>query len=304
MPTPIRYVLCMILFAAWLGAMCLAAYPTLTAASSAPRLTPFQHLPSTKSGSDPCPVTEVTAEKPANQNTAQWSKFWYKSTDGKLWASSPGRWTTGGVKVLWEKPAGSRLSISGRRLDGSAPPLEASIPEGYAGDYQASGLDLPTGGCWQVSAHAGSASLRFIVKVLPRIYEGLPFGCPSFASLVRSSAAVVVARHLGTVGADDEMTWDTIEIEDVWTGQATLGKHLDLLRDNRYEPTMMPENHYLLFLNARPGYPWRILCADITLAEVSGKSVRLVSELARGYEMWSGSDLAEIKEQVSSLAKK
>ena len=70
------------------------------------------------------------------------------------------------MKVLWLKPVGSRLEVSGQRLDGAVPPLDVHLPEGYPGDYQASGLSFPTGGCWEVEARADSSVLRFVVYVL------------------------------------------------------------------------------------------------------------------------------------------
>lgn len=90
---------------------------------------------------------------------------WFRSEDGRLltWAE-PG-WKSSGVKLGWIKPVGAQLEISGRRLDGDAPPIEASFGEGYPGDFQASGLTFPTEGCWQIRARAGGSELEFVVYV-------------------------------------------------------------------------------------------------------------------------------------------
>ena len=77
----------------------------------------------------------------------------------------------GRTKVLWIKPVGARLEVTGRRLDGPAAPLAASLPEGYPGDFQARGLEFPSGGCWEVEARpAGGgpgSSLRVVLAVRP-----------------------------------------------------------------------------------------------------------------------------------------
>ncbi|MFX3824768.1 hypothetical protein ACJBTM_10570, partial [Streptococcus suis] len=75
---------------------------------------------------------------------------WYINADRTIWASVPrAGWSAGGDKVMWIRPAGSDLVVSGRRLDGEAPPLRADIPCCYPTGFQASGLIFPTGGCWE-----------------------------------------------------------------------------------------------------------------------------------------------------------
>jgi hypothetical protein len=65
---------------------------------------------------------------------------------------------------LWQ-PAG-RLRIEGRRLDASASPLRAEVPDGY-GDlgFQASSVIFPTPGCWEVTGRVNDASVTFVTKV-------------------------------------------------------------------------------------------------------------------------------------------
>ena len=72
-----------------------------------------------------------------------------------------------GVKVGWFRPAGATLKITGRRLDASAPPLEAHVPCCYPTRFQSSGLFFPTEGCWQVTAQAANSQLSFVVQVAP-----------------------------------------------------------------------------------------------------------------------------------------
>jgi hypothetical protein len=71
-----------------------------------------------------------------------------------------------GMKFGWTRGVPGRLSVSGRRLDGSAPPLLFEATDGY-GDigFQASYLIFPTAGCWEVSAQVGERDDSRIVFV-------------------------------------------------------------------------------------------------------------------------------------------
>lgn len=71
------------------------------------------------------------------------------------------------MKFWWWRGVKGKLTIQGRRLDASAPPLRASIPAGY-GDigFQATGLIFPTEGCWEVTGKVGEASLTFVTLVV------------------------------------------------------------------------------------------------------------------------------------------
>ena len=71
------------------------------------------------------------------------------------------------MKFPWWRGVRGKLSIEGRRLDSSAPPLRARIPEGY-GDtgFQSTAIIFPTEGCWEVTGKVGEASLTFVTKVV------------------------------------------------------------------------------------------------------------------------------------------
>lgn len=72
-----------------------------------------------------------------------------------------------GWKFGWYRFASGMLSITGQRLDAAAPPLRASIPAGYGSSgFQASGVDFPTEGCWEVTGSLDSTSLTFVAFVL------------------------------------------------------------------------------------------------------------------------------------------
>jgi hypothetical protein len=102
---------------------------------------------------------------------------WYINADSTIWASVPeegwpaggqtfqGTRAVGGQKTYWVRPAGSQLEISGRRLDASAPPLQAHIPCCYTSGFQIASVLFPTEGCWEVTARAGANELRFVTAV-------------------------------------------------------------------------------------------------------------------------------------------
>src|SRR2546423_1209014 len=103
-----------------------------------------------------CPVTPTTIDSPPDGAAATFSKTWHRGADGKVWASADLRGYAGDNKVLWARPAGSQLQVTGRRLDGDAPTLTAHIPCCYPEGFQASGVEFPTPGCWEVLGRAGA----------------------------------------------------------------------------------------------------------------------------------------------------
>lgn len=119
-----------------------------------------------------CRATDaLRAEPPRDPNADPFgSGPWYVNADRTIWAGWDAvRMKAGkkGNKVLWIRPAGTQLTVSGRRLDASAPPMKATIPCCYPTGFQASGLAFPTDGCWEIVAVAGSNELTFVTKVAP-----------------------------------------------------------------------------------------------------------------------------------------
>src|SRR5829696_2245185 len=102
-----------------------------------------------------CPASRPVPERPPDDPRA--SSFasphgtWYANEERTLWAWWWGRTGTDGYKVLWVRPIGAQLNVSGRRLDSGseAPGLTAHIPSGYPYSFQASGLSFPDAGCWE-----------------------------------------------------------------------------------------------------------------------------------------------------------
>jgi hypothetical protein len=71
-----------------------------------------------------------------------------------------------GTKFGWWRITPGTLTISGRRLDASAMPLRADVPDGYGSSgFQASGVWFPTQGCWEITGTVGTATLSFVAFV-------------------------------------------------------------------------------------------------------------------------------------------
>ena len=69
----------------------------------------------------------------------------------------------------WREEPEPALTVTGRRLDGDAPPLE-SLPatNAYAedmGSAMMTGVLLPAAGCWEITGRYGTAELSFVVWV-------------------------------------------------------------------------------------------------------------------------------------------
>ena len=102
--------------------------------------------------------------------------------NGKLWVD--GLWPGGVIaagpefvdadgavdmKFGWWRAVSGKLRITGRRLDGPAPPLRADIPDGYGPTgFQATGVIFPTEGCWQVTGRVGGSTLTFVTLVVKK----------------------------------------------------------------------------------------------------------------------------------------
>lgn len=123
-----------------------------------------------------CDVTIPNESAPPGQtatpgihgNGALWTWLW---TDGTIVfrPGGPGLVLEDGslrMKFPWSSVAGD-VSVEGRRLDAPAPPLrarvqKASSPKGF----YPTALIFPTEGCWEVTAHAGDASLTIVTRVV------------------------------------------------------------------------------------------------------------------------------------------
>jgi len=143
----------------------------------APGVANYAHSREDPSTCPTSPLVNDTAPREPNADRVG-PGDWYMNADRTIWAGPvpPGGWSLGGTlhsgtcrapgqKTYWVRPQGTTLVISGRRLDGDAPPLQAHIPCCYPTGFQIVALHFPTIGCWEVLAEAGGSQLRFVTRV-------------------------------------------------------------------------------------------------------------------------------------------
>jgi hypothetical protein len=137
---------------------------------------------------DICPVTRppeprFTPPPPYSRYAPSPGEFWY-GTDS-LWTAIPGDGVWSALphnpegytqKVFWWREGyslgdESHLSVTGRRLDAPAPPLNVSrATNAFAEDIGSAmlvGVDFPTPGCWEITGRYASAELSFVIWVAP-----------------------------------------------------------------------------------------------------------------------------------------
>jgi hypothetical protein len=125
-----------------------------------------------------CPVTIANGNGPPGEVSSP-----NYHGNGALWtALPPGGIDKGGTREpdgsisqkypWWTVGTTGELTIQGRRVDASVPPLGARIGSGVpetpfaavpGGRFWASGISFPTQGCWQVTGRVGPTSLTLVV---------------------------------------------------------------------------------------------------------------------------------------------
>ena len=115
-----------------------------------------------------CPETPIVeADAPREDGVGPLSGTWHMNADRSIWALHQ-VWRAGiANKEPWIRPARIQLVITGRRLDGTAPPLKATVAGSYLTRFQATGMEFPVAGCWEVTGRAGNKELRFVTDVKP-----------------------------------------------------------------------------------------------------------------------------------------
>lgn len=109
----------------------------------------------------------VQAMAPREPGVDPLSGAWHINADQSMWALHQ-RWQAGVAnKEPWIRPAGIHLVVTGRFLNGEAPPLKVSVAGTYGTRFQATGMEFPIAGCWEVTGKAGDKALRFVTEVEP-----------------------------------------------------------------------------------------------------------------------------------------
>lgn len=143
---------------------------------------------------DSCPVTKATtrpfvppAPHFAKPSVSSVSSFWFGTE--RLWTALPenGTWRLGHYKpddptfrqklFFWRQGFNPqtdlqpRLTVSGKRIDTEAPPLQTDGPGNNSStgndQFIVTGINFPTAGCWEVTGHYGKDELTFVVWVSP-----------------------------------------------------------------------------------------------------------------------------------------
>ena len=141
-----------------------------------------------------CPVTFAPSRPytpPPPYALEEDSQFFWLGTD-KLWTALPntGTWTWrphkfghehevqpltektfwGSVNFNWRTEWPVTLKVTGRRLDGPAPPLlTMRSTNAFPGPSAAmlTGVYVPAPGCWEITAHYKGEKLSYVVWVTP-----------------------------------------------------------------------------------------------------------------------------------------
>jgi hypothetical protein len=151
--------------------------------------TPFKGEELPESPPDSCPVTGAPQPRFTPPSPfPRWPdnrSFWYGTPE--LWTAVPVSHSWENLphdehgytqKVLWwnenyfwRNEPQPDLMVTGKRLDAPAPPLVASnATNGFHGTLQSFmlvGVEIPTPGCWEITAEYKGDELSFVVWVAP-----------------------------------------------------------------------------------------------------------------------------------------
>ena len=143
--------------------------------TSAVRTTATSSMPESKAAAESCPVTRPNGDVPPGETVSPGSRYlgndalWTDLYPNPLRPRPEDIHKDGSIeiKVPWWRGVSGRLTIVGRRLDASAPPLSAWIPTGYGRKgFQSTAITFPTSGCWEVTGSVGDASLTFVSLIV------------------------------------------------------------------------------------------------------------------------------------------
>ena len=138
-----------------------------------------------------CPVTRaspVLFTPPGLSEMSKDDNDFFFGTE-KLWTTLPKSGTVWGwapldpgqrdltTKIFWgsvdydrHREGNADLKVTGRRLDGNAPPLTADRTTNALGepyDFMVTGVYMPTPGCWEITGAYKAQKLSFVVWLYP-----------------------------------------------------------------------------------------------------------------------------------------
>jgi hypothetical protein len=144
--------------------------------------------PVTRADARQCPETVPSRVGPPGVSPSQFFGWGSDYGNGRLWVGGLGLHgvlvapramvgPSGSIdwKFGWWRQVPGYITITGRRLDAPAPPLQSTltraVDSGYGSiGFQASGVSFPTEGCWQVTGKTAHTSLTFVTFVIKKTY--------------------------------------------------------------------------------------------------------------------------------------
>ena len=132
-----------------------------------------------------CATTVAPASPFAEPSPSSASRFWYGSEDLAVLLRRGGTWRGMGpshnyrTKLVWWRQGYSgapeprpELVVSGRRLDGEAPPATVSRATSchhmdFGGWAMLVMVEFPASGCWEVTGQYKGKVASFVVEVVP-----------------------------------------------------------------------------------------------------------------------------------------
>ncbi len=144
---------------------------TTSASTAAPRTCPIT-TPSNPPFVPPAPPAPAPRSARAGEFWFGTPALWTSLRPDGTWSSLPYQDGAYSQKVFWwsrDYDGKIPLSVSGKRIDGSAPPLRSSpATNAFAEDIGSSilvGVELPSAGCWEITGHLKRATISFVVWV-------------------------------------------------------------------------------------------------------------------------------------------
>jgi len=168
----------------------------------------------------PCAATLPNGNTPPGENPgplhhgngALWTVLW---TEGRVVfePGGPGSVEPDGslsMKFPWWRGVRGQLTIEGRRLDATAPPLRAFILREY-GDigFQPTALIFPTVGCWEVTGRVSDSSLTFVTQVV-KANAAANVSAASFSGTELAADSIATAFGSGLATTTGEATGATL----------------------------------------------------------------------------------------------
>ena len=176
------------LIAALPGLLAACAAPAAVAPASAQAAPSATTRPSAAPAS--CPTTRPpdppfvpSAPYPPTPPSVEGDKVWYGTDQLWTWLDADGTWEMARDEhglfdksfwwrqgYDWRTETTPRLRVTGRRLDAPAPAVTVSgATNGFEesmGAFMLVGLELPAGGCWELTGHYHGRMLRLVVWVM------------------------------------------------------------------------------------------------------------------------------------------